>query len=347
METCYTILSYVLFGHLFHFLFHLHIARCPQPGTSVDDGGWGGGGEGEAEAGEGLQQHHWRRRWPQPAAQRDGRQWQHPRYPKHYRHHRRQQGDASGTQQVIHKVWVHRLPPFLCSSFAQSLLFDFLCENNRSDTSSPSYYFTLLPHGTVSPEYFFLNLKPCLKFSLKTPPADCLGETRASKRRRNCRSFIREEPDQRKTLAGKTETIHQTDSVNPKHMCVCARSLFSPSAEQIQVDFVEMLRVRNEKRRLRHVEALRRQKLMEEDQLDGGRITRAEQPGDSKNEDQGDQVFSPVTTSPKPSSPLKTAFKSPNSSPSGSPSGSPSADTTHRQVRWHHWVHKIFVFEIE
>lgn len=225
-----------------------------------------------------------------------------------------------------------------------------MCENNHSDTSSPSSYFTLLPHGTVSPEYFFLNLKPCPEIhSLKTPPADCLEETRASKRRRNCRGFIREEPDQRKTLAGKTETIHQTDSVDPKHVCVCVCAhslLFSPSAEQIQVDFVEMLRVRDEKRRQRHVEALRRQKL-EEDQPDsgatgGGRITRAQRPEDPKNEDQGDQVFSPATTSPKPPSPLKTASKSPNSSTSGSP----GTDTTHRQVRRHHWVHKIFVFRI-
>lgn len=133
-------------------------------------------------------------------------------------------------------------------------------------------------------------------------------------------------------------------------MCVvCAHSLFFPSAEQIQVDFVEMLRVRDEKRRLRHVEALRRQKLPEEDQLDssargGGRITRAERPRDSKDEDQGDQVFSPVTTSPKPPSPLKTASRSPNSSPSRSP----STDTTHRQVRWHHLGSrgvKIFVLK--
>lgn len=113
----------------------------------------------------------------------------------------------------------------------------------------------------------------------------------------------------------------------------------------MQLDFVEMLRVRDEKRRLRHVEALRRQKLMEEDQSDssargGGRITRAERPGDSKNEEQGDQVFSPVTTSPKPPSPLKTASKSPNSSP--------STDTAHRQVRWHHLASrgvKIFVLK--
>ncbi|XP_068606271.1 troponin T, cardiac muscle-like isoform X2 [Brachionichthys hirsutus] len=38
------------------------------------------------------------------------------------------------------------------------------------------------------------------------------------------------------------------------------------SVGQIQVDFVEMLRVRDEKRRMRHVEALRRQKNLEEEE---------------------------------------------------------------------------------
>lgn len=40
--------------------------------------------------------------------------------------------------------------------------------------------------------------------------------------------------------------------------------IFFFSAEQIQLDFVEMLRARDEKRRIRHVEVLRRQKEEEE-----------------------------------------------------------------------------------
>ncbi|XP_038143241.1 ladinin-1 isoform X1 [Cyprinodon tularosa] len=43
------------------------------------------------------------------------------------------------------------------------------------------------------------------------------------------------------------------------------------SIEQMQLDFVEMLRVRDEKRRMRHVEVLRRQKEEEEGNLDASR----------------------------------------------------------------------------
>lgn len=75
---------------------------------------------------------------------------------------------------------------------------------------------------------------------------------------------------------------------------------FALSAEQLQVDFVEMLRVRSEKRRLRHVEALRRQKEEEEDgqeSLDGGR-----------SREESDAVFSPTSTPQSPTSPdIQTA----------------------------------------
>lgn len=45
---------------------------------------------------------------------------------------------------------------------------------------------------------------------------------------------------------------------------VCC-AIFWVSVEQMQLDFVEMLRVRDERRRMRHVETLRRQKEEEED----------------------------------------------------------------------------------
>lgn len=47
--------------------------------------------------------------------------------------------------------------------------------------------------------------------------------------------------------------------------------MFFLSVEQIQLDFVEMLRTRDEKRRMRQVEALRRQKEEEEGDSKEGR----------------------------------------------------------------------------
>ncbi|XP_047446977.1 ladinin-1 [Mugil cephalus] len=83
------------------------------------------------------------------------------------------------------------------------------------------------------------------------------------------------------------------------------------SVEQMQLDFVEMLRVRDEKRRMRHVETLRRQKEEgEEDDPEAGRGgggggARVELLGDLDDEECS--VF-------KPQAPPKTASYSPTAS---------------------------------
>ncbi|KAM7411839.1 hypothetical protein PAMA_021696 [Pampus argenteus] len=87
------------------------------------------------------------------------------------------------------------------------------------------------------------------------------------------------------------------------------------SVEQIQLDFVEMLRVRDEKRRMRHVETLRRQKEAGEDGAeadseagDGGE-GRVVLLGDLDDE----QDDAPPSVKTKPQPPLKTASYSPSS----------------------------------
>ncbi|XP_065817085.1 ladinin-1 isoform X2 [Labrus bergylta] len=95
------------------------------------------------------------------------------------------------------------------------------------------------------------------------------------------------------------------------------------SVEQIQLDFVEMLRVRDEKRRLRHVEALRRQKEVGEDEAaacSGG--ARVELLGDLDEEEGG--LFSPIKAT-KPEPPLKSTSHSPGNGSSS------STNTTNRQ----------------
>ncbi|XP_078111206.1 ladinin-1 isoform X2 [Sander vitreus] len=85
------------------------------------------------------------------------------------------------------------------------------------------------------------------------------------------------------------------------------------SVEQIQLDFVEMLRVRDEKRRMRHVEMLRQQKEVGEDEAEdcsGG--ARVELLGDM-DEEQG-SVLPSVKATSKPQPPPKTASYSPTSS---------------------------------
>ncbi|KAE8293509.1 hypothetical protein D5F01_LYC08621 [Larimichthys crocea] len=89
------------------------------------------------------------------------------------------------------------------------------------------------------------------------------------------------------------------------------------SAEQLQLDFVEMLRVRDEKRRMRHVETLRRQKEVGEDEAEacrggGGGGARVELLGDL-DDDQGG-VFPSVKATSKPQPPPKTASYSPTNS---------------------------------
>ncbi|XP_035512125.1 ladinin-1 [Morone saxatilis] len=101
------------------------------------------------------------------------------------------------------------------------------------------------------------------------------------------------------------------------------------SAEQLQLDFVEMLRVRDEKRRMRHVETLRRQKEVGEEEAEasgGGGGVRLELLGDM-DEDQSSGSPSVKATS-KPQPPLKTASYSPTTS--SSPSNT-STNVTNRK----------------
>ncbi|XP_059190013.1 ladinin-1 [Centropristis striata] len=87
------------------------------------------------------------------------------------------------------------------------------------------------------------------------------------------------------------------------------------SVEQMQLDFVEMLRVRDEKRRMRHVETLRQQKEAEENEAEAGRLeARVELLGDLEDE-QGSAMPSVKATS-KPQPPPKTASFSPTNSTS-------------------------------
>ncbi|KAM4610423.1 ladinin-1 [Polymixia lowei] len=69
------------------------------------------------------------------------------------------------------------------------------------------------------------------------------------------------------------------------------------SAEQLQLDFVDMLRVRDEKRRMRHVETLRRQKEVEEgaEEEGGGGVARVELLGDAEEEVEEEAKRAPPT----------------------------------------------------
>ncbi|XP_068606246.1 ladinin-1-like isoform X1 [Brachionichthys hirsutus] len=88
------------------------------------------------------------------------------------------------------------------------------------------------------------------------------------------------------------------------------------SVGQIQVDFVEMLRVRDEKRRMRHVEALRRQKnLEEEEEAEFCRGDGGEARVEILNKDQG-LLLPPAKATSKPQPPQRTAPLSPNSNSS-------------------------------
>ncbi|XP_034551961.1 ladinin-1 isoform X2 [Notolabrus celidotus] len=101
------------------------------------------------------------------------------------------------------------------------------------------------------------------------------------------------------------------------------------SVDQMQLDFVEMLRVRDEKRRIRHVETLRKQKEVGEDEgetCSGG--ARVELLGDL-DVDEG-SVFPPVQAT-KPQPPVKTTSYSPTNSNSNSRSSSTSTNITNRQ----------------
>lgn len=96
--------------------------------------------------------------------------------------------------------------------------------------------------------------------------------------------------------------------------------LLISSVDQTQMDFVEMLRVRDEKRRVRHVQSLRRQKVVEEDGVDSG--------GGGENGDLDEKQGS-VKLSIKPASkpqPLRIVHRSVSSS-------SMSTNSTNRSVR--------------
>lgn len=91
--------------------------------------------------------------------------------------------------------------------------------------------------------------------------------------------------------------------------------VFSLSVEQIQLDFVEMLRTRDEKRRMRQVEALRRQKEEEEGDSKEGRGEGGEEDAmvvllGELDEEKGN-VY-------KPQLPTKTSSYSPTSSDNSS-----------------------------
>ncbi|TWW56705.1 hypothetical protein D4764_08G0006920 [Takifugu flavidus] len=97
------------------------------------------------------------------------------------------------------------------------------------------------------------------------------------------------------------------------------------SDEQVQLDFMEMLRVRDEKRRMRQVEALRRQKESEDEEEAAGSVRRdsgRKRGGGGASvdmmEDQEDreEVFSPPKVAPRPRSPKKAALYSESSSTS-------------------------------
>ncbi|XP_042348329.1 ladinin-1 [Plectropomus leopardus] len=95
------------------------------------------------------------------------------------------------------------------------------------------------------------------------------------------------------------------------------------SVEQMQLDFVEMLRVRDEKRRMRHVETLRRQKEVGDGETEActggeGGGARVELLGDLDEEQGG--VLPSVETKSKPQPPPKTATYTPTTNSSSSTS---------------------------
>ena len=133
-------------------------------------------------------------------------------------------------------------------------------------------------------------------------------------------------------------------------MCVYIYILFISSVEQMQLDFVEMLRVRDEKRRMRHVETLRRQKEVGEDGAEANREEGGGLSGGARVELLGDldegQGSAPPLVKTKPQPPQKTASYNPSSSSSSS--SKTSTNITDRQVRikpvtsFHRYERNIF-----
>lgn len=95
---------------------------------------------------------------------------------------------------------------------------------------------------------------------------------------------------------------------------------------------MEMLRVRDEKRRVRQVEAIRRQKEVEDEEAAGAVRKGGEEGGPRVEtmEDQGD-VFSPPKVAPKPRTPTTTAlFEESSSTSSSNPVASDRPVSQHR-----------------
>lgn len=106
---------------------------------------------------------------------------------------------------------------------------------------------------------------------------------------------------------------------------MCPYVLFIASMEQVQLDFVEMLRVRDERRRMRHVETLRQQKEEGEDEAEvskeGG--ARVELLGDMDKEKESVD---------KPQPPVKTSSHSPTSTTSSKSRTSISSKKVRRKL---------------
>lgn len=99
--------------------------------------------------------------------------------------------------------------------------------------------------------------------------------------------------------------------------------------EQIQLDFVEMLRSRDERRRMRHVETLRRQKEAEEGSTEASReegAARVELLGDLNDDQTSGPPSANITSKPQPVPKPATPPKNTSAETSGSP--------PNRQVRW-------------
>ncbi|KAK9515294.1 hypothetical protein VZT92_025950 [Zoarces viviparus] len=134
-------------------------------------------------------------------------------------------------------------------------------------------------------------------------------EVEREKRRRVKSSSSPAEGDDFSQTTGDTPTSDSTFGTDS----TSAMSQGLSSVEQVQLDFVDMLRVRDERRRMRHVETLRRQKEVGEDEAEackGG--ARVELLGDM-DEHQGSVLPSAKSTS-RPQPPLRTASYSPTTS---------------------------------
>ncbi|XP_074538149.1 ladinin-1 [Halichoeres trimaculatus] len=143
-------------------------------------------------------------------------------------------------------------------------------------------------------------------------------------KRRRVKSSTGADPDSEVNLTDRdtssSDTTPETDSTSETSQGL-------NSVEQMQLDFVEMLRVRDEKRRMRHVETLRRQKEVGEDEAEACRSgARVELLGDM-DEDEA-SVFPPVQST-KPRPPVKTSSYNPRNS--NSRSISTSSNITNRQ----------------